>query len=271
MPKPIIHPCEYTIEGNPDGPTLLFIHGWPDDATLWRHQVTALGDLYRCVLVTLPNFGADAVKAGGFDFPRLNKMLGATLSRVLREDERVILITHDFGAYLGYLLERAFPERVEKMVALDIGAHVAPASSREKLFIVGYQWTLIGCWLIGGILPPLGNWLTRKFAIVIKVPPRQASTARSRVNYLYFYMWRGLLLPRWRKSLLRHYTPCCPVLFLYGKSKSVMFHSQRWLSIVEQSGGRSEGIEGAGHWFLESHAEQVNQAILQWLGSTEKL
>ena len=227
MPKPVIHPCEYTLEGNPDGPTALFIHGWPDDATLWRHQVTALGNKYRCILLTLPNFGADAVKAGGFDFPQLTAMLGATLAEVLGEDERLILITHDWGAYLGYQVEQAFPERVEKIVALDIGAHVAPGSARETLFMVGYQWTLIGCWLIGGALPPLGNWLTRKFAGVLKVPARQASKVRSRVNYLYFYIWRGLLLPRWRKSLLRRYTPRCPVLFLYGKNKPVMFHSQR--------------------------------------------
>ena len=111
----------------------------------------------------------------------------------------------------------------------------------------------------------MGNLLTRKFAGVLKVPARQASKARSRVNYMYFYMWRGLLLPRWRESLLRRYTPRCPVLFLFGKNKPVMFHSQRWLSIIEQSGGRSEGIEGAGHWFMESHPEQVNQAIVQWL------
>ena len=261
--------CEYTIEGKPDGPVLMFLHGWPDDTSLWRKQVAALGEKYRCVLVTLPNFGATAVKAGGFDFPRLVAMLGATFEAVQRADERVILITHDWGAYLGYLLEQAFPERVEMMVALDIGAHVAPERARETLFMMGYQWTLIACWMIGGVLPPLGNWLTRKFAAVMKVPARQASKARSRVNYLYFYMWRGLLLRPWRKSLLRRYTPHCPVLFLYGKNKPVMFHSRHWLDIVEQSGGRSEGIDGGGHWFMQSHAEQVNQAILQWLGPTK--
>ena len=46
--------CAFRVEGNPRGPTLVFIHGWPDDASLWRRQVTALGDDFRCVLVTLP-------------------------------------------------------------------------------------------------------------------------------------------------------------------------------------------------------------------------
>ena len=63
--------CEYRIEGRADGPTLVFIHGWPDNAGLWRRQVAALGSEFRCVLLTLPNFGEKAVKAGGFDFPEL--------------------------------------------------------------------------------------------------------------------------------------------------------------------------------------------------------
>lgn len=57
--------CEYTVEGNPHGPTLFFIHGWPDEAGLWRKQVAALASDYRCVIVTLPNFGREPVKAGG--------------------------------------------------------------------------------------------------------------------------------------------------------------------------------------------------------------
>jgi pimeloyl-ACP methyl ester carboxylesterase len=43
------HPvCDYRIEGRPDGPTLLFIHGWPDNDSLWRKQVAALSADFRC-------------------------------------------------------------------------------------------------------------------------------------------------------------------------------------------------------------------------------
>jgi pimeloyl-ACP methyl ester carboxylesterase len=98
------------VDGNPAGPTLLFVHGWPDDASLWRKQVAALQGEYRCVQVTLPNFGAEAVRAGGFDFTELRDMLLATLDEVQPEG-RVTLVTHDWGAYLGYLLEQTCPER----------------------------------------------------------------------------------------------------------------------------------------------------------------
>jgi len=259
--------CEYLVDGNPDGPTLLFIHGWPDDASLWRHQVAALAKSHRCVRITLPNFGARAVKAGGFNFAELLTMLSATLDEV-QPTGRVTLVTHDWGAYLGYLLEQSRPRRIDRMVALDIGGHIAPDTFRERFFIAGYQWVLISLWLVGGVAPPLGDWLTRRFARVLAVPERQAGAARSRFNYPYFYLWRGLLLPWWRKGLLGKYRPGCPVLFLWGTRKPVMFHSQKWLEMVREGGGASAGIEGAGHWFQESHSGETNRRITDWLAGT---
>ncbi|NIM69465.1 MAG: alpha/beta fold hydrolase [Xanthomonadales bacterium] len=265
-PEPSAH-CEYFVEGQPDGPTLVFIHGWPDDASLWRHQVTALGHHYRCVLVTLPNFGARPVQAGGFDFPELLRRLVGTLDAAQPDGTPVTLVTHDWGSYLGYLLEQTHPERVARMVALDVGGHLAPRSAREKLLIAGYQWVLILLWLIGGALPPLGNGLTRRFARLLRVPARQAASVRSRCNYPYFYLWRSLLVPRWRPRLLSRYRPGCPVLFLWGMRKPVMFHSGRWLELVADSGGASVGFEQAGHWLQETHPEQVNAEISRWLES----
>ena len=257
--------CEYVVDGNPSGPTLLFIHGWPDDANLWRKQVSVLANDYRCIRVTLPNFGVRAVKSGGFNFPQLVTMLVSTIDEVQTDGSPLTLITHDWGAYLGYLLEQAHPEKIERLVALDIGGHISPNSLRESLFIIGYQWTLILLWLVGGVIPPLGNALTRNFAAALGVPARQAKTVRSRNNYPYFYLWRGLLLPCWRRQLLTRYRPQRPVLFLWGCKKPVMFHSRRWLDMVEQTGGSNTGIEGAGHWLMESHPGEVNQVISAWL------
>lgn len=255
--------CEFRIEGNPRGPTLVFIHGWPDDANLWRNQVEVLGDDFRCVLLTLPCFGEAAGKDGGYDFPELVNRLVATLETVSPEGP-VGLVTHDWGAYLGYLLEQKHPERVDRMAALDVGGHVAREGLGTSLMILGYQWALVACWLVGGVFPPLGNALTRGVATIIRVPARQRAVVRSRANYLYFYLWRGFLVPRYRDRVLRRYRPRCPVLYLYGERKPLMFHSKRWLEIVEECGGESEGVAGAGHWLQESHSEWVNDALSDW-------
>ena len=258
----VVDPCEYRIEGLADGPTLVFIHGWPDDASLWRKQVAALGADYRCVLLTLPNFGERPVKAGGFDFPELVARVAATI-REVQPEGRVGLVTHDWGAYLGYLVEQAHPERVERLAALDIGGHVQPGP-KEALMIVGYQWALVVCWWVGGLIPPLGTLLSRGVAKVIRVPSRQRANLRSRYNYPYYYLWRNTLLPWLNRRLLSRYRPQCPVLFLWGERKPMMFHSKKWLKIVADSGGRAEGIPGAGHWFMETHPDLVNERLRNW-------
>jgi pimeloyl-ACP methyl ester carboxylesterase len=261
--------CGYRIEGRADGPTLVFIHGWPDNASLWRLQAAALGDEYRCILLTLPNFGDQSVKAGGFDFPELVERIAATVRHVQPEGA-VGLVTHDWGAYLGYLLEQTHPGLVSRMMALDIGGHLGKPDLKSALMIMGYQWALIVCWLVGGIIPPLGALMSRGVAKVIRVPSRQRAALRSRYNYPYFYMWRNLLLPWKRRNLLQDYRPACPVAFLYGERKPVMFHSPRWRQMVAETGGYSEGIAGAGHWFMETHPELVNRKIRDWFGVAQK-
>ena len=258
--------CETTVSGNPAGPALFFIHGWPDNASLWREQVNALETQFRCICLTLPNFGDRTVKAGGFDFPQLIEQVVATI-RAEQAEGPVRLVTHDWGAYLGYLLDQTHPGLVGRMAAFDVGAHMGKTNLKTKLMIIGYQWALIVCWLIGGLVPPLGGWLSRGVGRVIGVPARQRSNLRSRYNYPYFYLWRGLLLPSYRGRLLHRYRPGCPLLFQYGKRKPMMFHSEKWLQIVEDSGGRAYGVEGAGHWLMESHAAEVNPQLVEWFGS----
>ncbi len=255
---------EVLVQGSPDLPMLFFIHGWPDNASLWRKQFAVLSEQFYCVAVTLPNFGAKPARAGGLDFPLLVAGLASTIKKHRKNDQPVTLVTHDWGAYIGYMLERVHPQLIARMVALDVGGHAKPGSLKAMLFMISYQWTLIFCWLIGGMLPPLGNILSRSLGRLIRVPSRQVAELKSRFNYPYFYFWRGMFLPRWKSSLLGYYRPTCPLLYLYGLAKPVMFHSERWLKIVAKAGGRSAGIEGAGHWFMETHPEQVNQAIADW-------
>jgi pimeloyl-ACP methyl ester carboxylesterase len=255
--------CEYIIEGRADGPTLVFVHGWPDNASLWRKQVAVLGDRYRCVLITLPNFGESAELAGGCDMPELAERVAAVIHEV-QPGGSVGLVTHDWGAYIGYLLEQRHPQLISRLAAFDVGGHLLMSGLKSSLMIISYQWALIACWLAGGIIPPLGRLLTRSVARIIGVPRRQRETIRSRYNYPYFYFWRAMLVPGWRDRFLRRYRPQCPVMYLFGEAKPVMFHSEKWLEIVADGGGRAEGLAGAGHWLMETHAETVNARLLDW-------
>lgn len=246
---------------------MVFLHGWPDEPSMWRQQMDAFSDDYYCVAPTLPNYGDAPHEPGGVDFPEIVARLHATIEAL--GPDPVVLVTHDWGAFIGYLYEAAHPERVKTLIAMDIGGHVQPSTLKEGAMFVSYQWMLIFLWLIGGVIPPLGTALTRAFARLLKVPERQASSLRSRCNYPYFYYWRALVVPGLRRRLFRPYRPQCRVLFLYGAKKPLMFHSERWLEMVEAGGGRYASITNGAHWFMESDAAETNAHMKSWLADQQ--
>ena len=253
----------YSLEGAQHKPCAVFLHGWPDDRSLWREQVAVFRDNYHCVLLELPNFGDSEAEPGGCDFDEIVARLHDTLAAISADP--VVLITHDWGAYIGYLYEQKYPQRVCAMIAMDVGGHLQAASLSAVAMFVAYQWTLIGLWLIGGVVPALGSGLTRSFARLLKVPEHQARRVRSRCNYPYFYYWRAMLLPWRRNALLNRYQPQCPLLYIYGGRKPLMFHSSRWLEIVTGCGGQTECIADGTHWFMQEHPLATNEIITQWL------
>ena len=86
-------------------------------------------------------------------------MLRATIDLVQPVETKVNLVTMT-EAYIGYLFEKTYPERVGQWL-LSTLAVTASQGIKELVFLVGYQWTLITAWLLGGLIPPLGNALSR--------------------------------------------------------------------------------------------------------------
>ena len=260
----------YDIRGNEHGETLVCIHGWPDDASLWKHQLATLETEYRCVLITLPNFGDAPYEQGGCSIPQLMKRLERTIDKI-ESKEQILFLAHDWGAILAYLYEKNNPQRVRSMVVMDVGGRWIP-SPREVISIVFYQWTLIGCWFVGGVHPKLGTDLARRFTRKLGAPEDHVELIESKSIYIYFYFWRMSLFPFLSlRYLLTTYEPQCPVLFLYGEKKPIRFHSQLWFDILDRCSGRSVGFKNGDHWFMDTHFEQVNPMIMEWFSNGRNL
>ena len=254
----------YTVEGEDHDDTIVFIHGWPDDGQLWSRQVDALKAHFRCVSVTLPNFGAKPDRRGAYSFAEQVERLRATIESIQPSGHPVYLVTHDWGAYIGYLFAQSHPEYVRRMVAMDVGANTQPSSLKDIVLVIAYQWHLIGSWFLGGVLPGLGRLHAQFMAWLMKVAPERRARIQSRFGYPYWVLWMDILLPWRRKNLQRSFVPTFPLLFLYGGRKPIMFHTQKWLDLLETTGGASACIEDGDHWFMESHATEVNDMIHTW-------
>jgi len=259
---------KYVIDGDNHDQVMFFVHGWPDDATLWEKQIEHFSKKYACVRVTLPNCAKELDRKEGFDFLELVTLLKDCIEEVTqnKNEKKVILVGHDWGAYLSYMLENKHPNLVKKMIMLDVGAHFSPSSIGHKFFILSYQWWLICAWLSGKVLPMVGNFMTNLFAQRAHAP--RAGKVNSEMNYFYFYIWRSLLLPQYRQRILGKYTPQCPLLYIYGGNKKYHFHSEKWAQFLKKSSQHEiKCIPDADHWLMIRNPERTNQLMVDWLST----
>jgi pimeloyl-ACP methyl ester carboxylesterase len=228
------------VDGNETGETIVFIPGWPDDASLWDGAVAALRDTYRCVRVTLPNFAGDRTARWGYDTDEIVEAL-AELVRDAGRGSPVTLVMHDWGCYWGHALHHRYPELVARVAGVDVGAHYRP-SLGAVAGILAYQGWLLAAFAAG---EPVGGSMTRRFAKLAHVP---VDTARisAWMNYPYRNFWADVFSGRIRE-LDRGYWPTCPLLFVYGEKKPFHFHSAAWLDHVRKVGGEVVGLP-CGHW-----------------------
>jgi pimeloyl-ACP methyl ester carboxylesterase len=110
--------------GPPDGPFLLLLHGWPDDATTWRRVTPHLEKAgFRWAAPWLRGFGETAFKDGAtFRDGSAEALAQDALDFVAALGvERFGVVGHDWGARVAYTLAATVPDRLDGIAALSLG------------------------------------------------------------------------------------------------------------------------------------------------------
>ena len=104
------------------GPAVVLLHGFPDRALLWRHQILALREAgYRVIAPDLRGFGDSDRPPNVADYTvshSVDDVLG--LLDILGV-EQFRLAAHDWGATVGWVLASTHPDRVLRYAALSVG------------------------------------------------------------------------------------------------------------------------------------------------------
>jgi pimeloyl-ACP methyl ester carboxylesterase len=100
------------------GPPLLLLHGWPQHWWCWRHLIPALAEDHRVLVPDLRGWGWSEAPAGDYSKATFADDVLALIDA--EHFERVDLIGHDWGGYVGYLLALKHPERIRRMTVLDM-------------------------------------------------------------------------------------------------------------------------------------------------------
>ena len=107
-----------------EGPVAVLLHGWPDSKEMWRYQIPFLANAgYRVVVPDLRGFG-DAPKTENQAAYALTALMGDVLTILdnMGITEKVNLVTHDWGAAIGWTMARFVQDRVNSFITISIGA-----------------------------------------------------------------------------------------------------------------------------------------------------
>lgn len=247
--------------------TLVFIHGWPDSYRLWDATVAGLQDRFRCVRFDLP--GYDLAKPA--QCPSLAEVTRyiKTVVDAVSPNAPVTLVLHDWGCTFGYEFLGRHPDRVARVVAVDIGNHnhgayLRSLSGAQKRAIFQYQSWLALAWVVGRFASAaLGNRMTRWMARRVGCPA-PASGLHWQKNYPYAMLWLGL--KGGFKGSVR-VDPQCPFLYLYGARKPYMFHSPEWLTARAALPHNKVQAFATGHWVMLEQPQAFIDCLRAWLDS----
>jgi pimeloyl-ACP methyl ester carboxylesterase len=104
--------------GADNGDPVVLLHGWPQHWYEWRHLIPELAERHRVLAVDLRGFGWSDAPPFGYEKEELASDILALLDAL--GIDRVKLVGHDWGGWIGFLLCLRAPERFDRFLALGI-------------------------------------------------------------------------------------------------------------------------------------------------------
>ena len=261
---------------------LFFIHGFPDNHTLWNKQIEYFKNKnYLCYTITLPNYNSkniDYKHKYGYDWNIISKLIANKLIKISKENNNnnnITLIMHDFGTIYGYMAYKILLNNnidiIKNMVFIDVGDGLDSNTNTFQLCLfLMYHWYLlftfflpnfIGKWFIFFLCYIPGSPLCRNW---------QINQITNYMNYSYFHLWR-------RRLNIGGYDINCDdltiwnmpnnvdIFFGFGKRFSIKFHTQRWKQYLKSNKTCFYKGYDAGHWLMIDQSHQFNHDLYKWL------
>ena len=106
------HKTFYLAAGPPDGPVIVFVHGWPELAISWRHQLPCFAALgFRAVAPDLRGYGRSTIYQHHEDYALesvVADMMGLLDALGV---EKAVWVGHDWGAPVVWSIASHHPQR----------------------------------------------------------------------------------------------------------------------------------------------------------------
>ena len=121
--------------GDPDGPKLLALHGWLDNAASFEPLFAELA-AFDLVALDLPGHGASSHRVDGYDYVYVDWLHDVLDALDALGWKRAHLLGHSMGATIASTLAAAAPERVAKLALIEglgpLGGNAESAGTRLR-------------------------------------------------------------------------------------------------------------------------------------------
>lgn len=261
---------EFDVHGDDTGTPLVLLHGFPDSARLWRHQVPGLVAAgFRVITPDLRGFGRS---------DRPSEVAGASLLAAAGDVTAVLdavgvdrahVVGHDFGAALAWVVATFIPERVERLVAMSVGHPGAfdlmdPDQARASWYMLLFQHEGIAeQWLTANDWSNFRAWSNHPDADAVIDAAGTPEALTSMLNW-----YRANVPPSSWVGEPPQLPPIeAPTMGVWSSEDFALGEGQMQRSAAHVAGPwRYERVEGAGHWMQLDAPERVTELLVDFLG-----
>jgi len=119
------------------GEPVILLHGWPQDGRAWRNIVPSLSEAHQVIIPDLRGAGLSDKPDHGYDKMTLAEDILLLIDAL--GFDKVSVVGHDIGGMVAFVLATKYPNRINKVVLLDL---LIPSIGLEALMDVaqGGMW-----------------------------------------------------------------------------------------------------------------------------------
>ena len=255
-----IHELAVYEHGSKNNPAIIFVHGFPMNANMWKHQIEALKDTHYCITYDLRGLGNSLAGNGQHtmesfvdDFFDVLDELGV---------EKVTACGLSMG---GYLILRAYernPERFEKLIlcdsrseADDNNAKIARSKNIKRVDVEGNE-AFVSSFIPTCVYQPNISKMGAEYSELLS-EWKQNSVAGI----------KGCLLAIMTRTDTTHVLEKLqiPSLLICGEQDGITPASGMMAMVAEIPGGELVIIPEAGHISPLENPGYTNEAIISFL------
>ncbi|MDB5241462.1 MAG: alpha/beta hydrolase [Spirosoma sp.] len=264
----------HVVQAGPaEGPLVILLHGFPEFWYGWKHQIEPLADAGYHVWAPDQRGYNLSDKPDGIAAYSIDTLAADVVDLINAAGrQQALVVGHDWGAAVAWWVAALYPERVERLVALNV-----PHPAVMKQYASRNVGQMLRSWYIGffqlPILPEalarLGNWAVMAHTLrsssrygtfsdadiaQYKLAWSQPGAMRSMINW-----YRAALQqPPTRNITIRIRVP---TLLIWGVRDQFLKRDMAQLSIDLCDDGQVVFFEKATHWVQHEEPDRVTQLI----------